>query len=238
MNVFLTGGASGLGREIFLTLARAGHSVYFTYHRAASEAAALENAYPGSRGFHCDFHSQESVDHLLAELAQLELGALVNNALPSLDMLQFQKTDVQHLADSFALNVVPVLRLTQACLAKFRKQRSGKVITVLTSYLINRPPVGFSEYIANKAYLHAMSKSWAVENSKFGIAVNCISPSTMRTGLTSETDERLLESLAIANPFGKLVEPAEVAKLVEFLLTAPLQLNSSNLILNGGLDVI
>jgi len=174
----------------------------------------------------------------LAELAQLEFGALVNNALPSIDMLQFQKTDVQHLADSFALNVVPVLRLTQACLAKFRKQRSGKVITVLTSYLINRPPVGFSEYIANKAYLHAMSKSWAVENSKFGIAVNCISPSTMRTGLTSETDERLLESLAIANPFGKLVEPAEVAKLVEFLLTAPLQLNSSNLILNGGLDVI
>lgn len=238
MKILVTGGASGLGREIFESLAQSGHTVYFTYHRSVAAANELMQTYPGSCAFQCDFGSIASVEDLLTRIADLQIDALVNNALPSIEMLQFQKTDVQKLVDSFSRNVIPVLRLTQACLAKFRKQRSGKVITILTSYLINRPPVGFAEYIANKAYLLAMSKSWAVENTKFGIAVNCISPSTMRTGLTSETDARLLESLASSNPFGKLVEPAEVAKLVEFLLTAPLQLNSSNLILNGGLDVI
>jgi len=238
MNVLLTGGASGLGLEIFLNLVNAGHTVYFTYCKSSTEALRLTNTYKDCNAIHCDFKSPESIASLLKSLESIPLDALVNNALPSLNALQFQKTEMADLVSSFTNNVIPVLNLTQACLTKFRKQRSGKVITILTSYLVNRPPVGYSEYISNKAYILAMSKSWAVENAKFGISVNCVSPSTMRTGLTSETDDRLMESLAASNPFGRLVEPKETARIIEFLLSAPLQLNSTNLILNGGSDVI
>ncbi|QFY41383.1 SDR family oxidoreductase [Candidatus Methylospira mobilis] len=238
MNILITGGASGLGSQILLKLAKSGHTVYFTYNKSANEAGVLEKENPGCRGFQCDFHDAASIDGLLSALNGLTLDVLINNALPSLKAVQFQRTNVDDLVSSFALNVIPILHITQACLSIFRKQRSGRIITILTSYLINRPPVGYSEYVANKAYLHAMSKAWAVENAKFGIAVNCISPSIMRTGLTSDTDDRVLDSLAASNPFGRLVEPSEVAELVEFLVKAPLQLNSSNFILNGGADVI
>jgi NAD(P)-dependent dehydrogenase (short-subunit alcohol dehydrogenase family) len=38
LNIFLTGGASGLGLEIFQRLSRAGHDVAFTYNGSAEQA--------------------------------------------------------------------------------------------------------------------------------------------------------------------------------------------------------
>jgi NAD(P)-dependent dehydrogenase (short-subunit alcohol dehydrogenase family) len=83
-----------------------------------------------------------------------------------------------------------------------------------------------------------MSKTWAIENSKFGIIVNCISPSIMNTPLNKSVDERLLENLAINNPFGQLLAPSEVADIVNFLVSSPRQLNGCNLLINGGENVI
>jgi NAD(P)-dependent dehydrogenase (short-subunit alcohol dehydrogenase family) len=120
----------------------------------------------------------------------------------------------------------------------FRKKRYGKIITVLTSYLVNRPPTGLSEYVANKAYLESLSKSWAVEGASYGITANCISPSMMRTQLTSDLDERVIEEISIRHPFGKIVTPEEVADAVSFMVSSTQQINGVNLLINGGEDVI
>ena len=151
---------------------------------------------------------------------------------------QFQKTAIQDFGDSFTSTVLPVLEVTQACLTQFRKKRSGRVINILTSYLLNRPPLGLSSYTANKAYLLAISKALLVENTKFGITINNISPSMMLTNLVNDIDERVLEMAAESNLTGRLIRVDEVAQSVEFLLKSTPHINGVNLVLNGGENVL
>lgn len=234
MNILLTGGASGLGLEIFRSLSRAGHHVFFTYNHSIDQAEKNIIEYPNSKKIHCNFESSSSVDNLVIQIGSLNIDVLINNALPALKAIQFQKTKIDMLSESFNRVVIPVLKISQACIENFRKKRSGRILSILSSYLVNKQPIGYSEYIANKAYLRSMSRSWVIENSKFGIVVNCISPSIMRTPLNEEVDERMLENLENANPFGQLLTISEVGEIVEFLIRSPTQLNGCNLVIDGG----
>ena len=238
MKILLTGGASGLGLDLFEKLSSAGHSVIFTYNGSLEQADKNLINSPNSRKFHCNFKDSQSVEKFVSQIVEFDIDVLINNALPMINGTQFQKTQINSLSDSFNWNVIPVLKITQACIAHFRKKKSGRIITILTSYLVNKPPIGYSEYVANKAYLHSMSKTWANENAKFGIVSNCILPSIMRTPLNKSVDERLLENMENANPLGRLLTTSEVSEIVEFLVASPLHLNGCNLLINGGENVI
>ena len=94
MNIFLTGGASGLGLEIFLRLSRAGHHVAFTYNGSTEQAEKNLIDFPKSKKIHCDFNSPKSVEDLIEMLGVLEVDVLIHNALPLMNAIQFQKTRI------------------------------------------------------------------------------------------------------------------------------------------------
>ena len=239
MRVLVTGGASGLGYAITKQLLGSGDFVYFTYLRAKEKAAELQSQFPSQCfGLECDFQSGQSIGSLTEAISEWDLEALVNNALPPMQIQQFQKTAIKDFGESFNSSVLPVLEITQACITQFRKKRAGKVINILTSYLLNRPPLGLSSYTANKAYLLAISKALLVENAKFGITINNISPSMMLTNLVNDIDERILEMAAESNLMGRLIRVDEVAQSVEFLLKSSPHINGMNLVLNGGENVL
>ena len=120
----------------------------------------------------------------------------------------------------------------------FRKKKFGKIITILTSAIINKPPLGYSEYAAVKAYIGSLSKSWASENADFNITSNCISPSFMQTNLTKDTDERTIEAIIQLTPLKKLLTTEEVAEAVSYFVSCSQHINGTNLLMNSGSDII
>jgi NAD(P)-dependent dehydrogenase (short-subunit alcohol dehydrogenase family) len=175
------------------------------------------------------------VTELTERTTVMRLDGLVNNAMTGFSKKHFHKISSEELAASFQKNVLPVVRLTQAAIEGFKKKRSGKIVTILTSALVGKPPIGWSEYVANKAYLLAMSKCWATEYSKFNVTANCVSPSFMLTDLNADTDERMVEELIKNSPQQRLLEPEEVAQAVHFLLHGSQQMNGVNLVINQGM---
>jgi 3-oxoacyl-[acyl-carrier protein] reductase len=239
MNVLITGGASGLGEAMTRKLARNKEDrIFFTYKGSVSRATSLQTEFSNAKAIQCDFGSEASINALLQQIEQMDPDVLINNAFTGLQTNYFHKTEASYFSENFNRNVMPVIRISQAAIHHFRKKKSGKIITVLTSYLINKPPVGLSEYVAAKNYLLSLSKSWAVENAKFNITSNCISPSFMKTELTRDTDERVIEAMVNAHPLKRLLEPAEVADAIEYMLRASAQLNGTNLIINSAEDIL
>jgi 3-oxoacyl-[acyl-carrier protein] reductase len=235
----VTGGASGLGAAITRKLARiAGNRIYFTFCRSEESARKLEGEFTNATALFCDFSKSESLDSLIAQLPGLGLDGIVNNALPSLERQHFHKTKSESFSQSFEVNVLPTLRITQAAIKEFRKKKAGRIVTVLTSYLLNRPPVGLSVYVANKAYLESASKSWATENTDYNITSNAVSPSLMLTGLTSNIDERILEELLKEEPSGRFLTVDEVSEAIAFLLSCSPGINGVNLPINSGRNVV
>jgi 3-oxoacyl-[acyl-carrier protein] reductase len=237
--ILITGGASGLGKAITCYLAENKHNtIYFTFNNSFESAKEIEAKYTNTTSIKVDFENEFELSNFLEYMDEIKPEILINNALVGYRKNHFHKINKDEFLTSFSSNIIPVLSITQKFISIRRKFKSGKIITILTSYLINKPPIGLSEYVANKAYLHSMTKSWAIENFNFNITSNSISPSFMETELTSDTDHRVLESMINQHPNKKLLTIEEVASIVDFILHATTQINGQNFIVNAGNDLI
>jgi 3-oxoacyl-[acyl-carrier protein] reductase len=240
MNILITGGASGLGEAITKRLAgNVANAVWFTYYKSVANAEALAQAFPNAKGIQCDYGSSSDVARLLKKIEELEVEVLVNNAIATpIAKKHFHKMEIEAFRDGFMRNIIPIIEITQKAIVGFREKKNGKIITVLSATLVGKPPIGYSEYTATKAYMHSLAKSWANENAAFGITSNCVSPSYMATHLTSDTDERIVEDMVNRHPLKRLLAPAEVAMAVEFLADASPQINGVNLVINAGTEML
>ncbi len=239
MNILVTGGSEGLGREIVGRLARdGGNRIYFTYPFGPDAARAIEASHPDVTSVKCDFTCGEDLDSLVRAMGDMNLDALVNNAMVGYTRDHFHKMGPDVFTGSFARNVLPVLVITQEALRIFRKKKFGKIVNILSGALINKPPIGLSEYVANKAYLESMSKSWATENARFNITSNSISPAFMNTGFLKDVDERIIDEMESGHPLKKLLSPGEIAEVVAFLMSATQHINGVNIPVNAASDFV
>ena len=238
MNILVTGGASGLGESITTVLAaKPEHTVWFTYCKSKEKAEQLEAAFSNCKGIYLDFTSEESLAAFVNQMKELNPEALVNNATTGIIKNHFHKIPVDDFRVSFIHNVLPTIQITQEAIRIFRKKKAGKIVTILSAYLVGKPPLGLAEYASNKAYLLEMSKCWATENASFAITANCISPSMMQTSFTSDVDERIVESMVAAHPLKRLLTTNETANAVKFLVEGSEFINGVNLVLNAASDI-
>ena len=235
MNIVITGGASGLGKAITEKLVQtASNNILISYSNSASLAEALASKYSNLSIAQCNFKDKNSIAEFCQKVKDFNIDVLINNAFCGITTKHFHKMAEGVFSRSFQESIVPTLEITQAMLALCRKKRNGKIITILTSYLKDLPPIGLSEYVANKAYLYSMHKSWVRENTKFNIKSYCLSPSFMQTPLNADVDERILDGMKSANPLGKILTVEEVAESVDFLCKGSDHLNGVNLYMNSG----
>lgn len=238
MNILVTGGGSGLGKAITLKLAsNPNDCIYFTYFKSKSASDALEKKYSNVKGIYVDFDDDESLENLLNKIEEIKLDVLINNALPINNTSHFHKISTTDFLSSFQSNILPVIKISQKAILVFRKAKFGKIITILSSAIINKPPIGWSEYVAEKNYLLSISKSIATENANFNITSNCVSPSFMQTNLNSKIDERVVEDMIAKHPLKNILTTEETAETVAFLVSASQQLNGTNIIINSGSNI-
>lgn len=239
MNILVTGGSSGLGKSIVSLLSdQSENNLFFTYNRNETQAQSLVYDKKNVVAIKCDFMNEDEIVHLGEIIRESDLDVLINNVyVGPAEGKHFHKTEPDYFLKSFENNLVPTIKITQNALSVFRAKKYGKIINILTAYLINLPPIGFSVYTANKAYLYQLSKSWNSEYAKYNITSNCISPELMLTNLSTDIDERILEQIVSAHPLKKLLTTDEVAESVNYLVKSSQQINGTNLVINAAKNV-
>lgn len=234
MNIIITGGSSGLGKALVeACAASAEHQVLFTYCRHEDEAQALAGKYANIRAVQVDFTDEASVGLFVQRLADEQVDVLINNAYAGTAQgVHFHKTAPDDFSKAFHDNVMPVIRITQACAQGMRKRKFGKIINIITSYVMDVPPTGFSVYTATKAYIRQLSKSWSKELGRFNITSNCILPDYMQTDF-GKVEDFQLEQMKEAHPLKTLLQPEEVAGIIVSLLGASQQFNGVEIPINA-----
>jgi NAD(P)-dependent dehydrogenase (short-subunit alcohol dehydrogenase family) len=225
MNVLITGGSSGLGRSIVEKLcSEKTNHIYFTYNNSIQNMENICSQYPNTTPIKCDFTNDLELNIFTENFKKIDINVLINNfySWPKNSLMpgsfltkNFHKIDHNSFIDEFKNNIIPTVLITQEAIKYFRKNKNGKIITVLSS-IIETPTIGSSLYVSNKNYLSALSKVWAVENKRFNISSNTISPSFMLTPQTLKMDEKLME--LYKNSTDKLMTVEHVSdKILSFL---------------------
>ena len=238
MNILITGGASGLGEAITRILAKdKKNTVYFTYNSSYVNALKIQEDLKNTVSIKCNFKDSNELILLTNRIKPLDLDILINNAYSGdVSPTHFHKMLPAKFLTDFSENIIPTIKITQEAIKHFRKKKQGKIITILTAYLANTPPMGLSSYVSNKAYLEKLTKVWASENIKFNISSNSISPSFMLTGLTKDVDERIIDQMILDHPRQKLLTVNEVADTVNFLVNSSSQINGVDILINAGIN--
>lgn len=236
--VLLTGGTSGVGRATLEILCESEeYFVDFTFANASGTKDSLELKYSNCRGYFCDFREQNSVDTLLELIENHTYDVLINNAYTgNLLETNFHKVDKSVFAEDFNNNVMPVIMITQAVLVGMRKQKSGRIVNVLSSAMSN-PPLGSSSYASVKAYLGMLNKSWAKEYARFNISSNSILPSMMKTSMLSKIDDRIVEQAIQSTPNKELLSPSETAQIIFGLVNNSQKMTGQEILIDSGFSL-
>jgi NAD(P)-dependent dehydrogenase (short-subunit alcohol dehydrogenase family) len=238
----ISGGGSGIGRELAVAFARAGADVAVLGRRLEPlrETCALIEAL-GRRACaaQCDVKElaqcEAAVEACVRALGRLDV--LVNNA--GANFLSPAAAISQH---GWATIVGVVLggsfHLSKAAFPHLWASGRGRIVNVSATNAEGSSPL-MAPSGAAKAGVHSLSQTLAVEWAPFGITVNCVSPGPVDTqGANSRlwADRAVYERVAATAPLGKrMATPADVVGPVLFLASdAAAFVTGANLIVDGG----
>ncbi len=237
MNILITGGTSGLGKATVELLAKDGHQVYFSYlatEEFTMAAKELMGQYDNVKGEPLNFCEADSVDSFCEKMKDWSIDVLVNcTYVGRPQTTYFHKIEPEEFLKAFQFNIIPTVKITRAALEGMKKRKFGKIINIITESVIGLPPMGYTLYAANKAYLMELSNVWNKEYTRYNITSNCILPAYMQTKF-AEVDERILEQMEHDHPLKKLLTVEEVAQVVKFFVDASQQVNGVKLPVNAG----
>jgi len=236
--MLVTGGSRGLGACLVKRLAAgAGNAVCFTYLNSTQQADGLVSGAENITAVKCDQKSEDQVKACHRTILEKygRLDVLINNACPAFhpgDILTAEWSSFQELLDTNLKGSFLHLR----CAAEVMKnQGGGRIINVLSSYVLGCPPEKLSFYITAKYALLGLTRAAAAELVKYGITVNAVSPGLMETELSGFLPRKYLEVYRAKHPMKRTTQPADVADAVEFLISDGAKfLNGINIPVNGG----
>ena len=236
----VTGAARGLGRAIAVALAHAGADVALGLRDVGADAgAAAEIRKLGRRALPLQMdvsYMQQifrGVDDTVKEFGRIDI--LVNNAgiAPENPAEQVREADFDATLN---VNLKGTFFASQAAGRVMIHQKKGTIINMSSQAGFAALPTE-SVYCMTKAAIAHLTKCLAVEWGKFGITVNAVAPTFIRTPGTEEylSDPRHLndtvERIAALHRIG---EPMEVAGAVVFLASPAASLITGQTILIDG----
>ena len=192
MKILITGGSSGLGKNIIESISSS-HEIHFTYNNSIKSANEITDKFRNSYSHKCDFTNKIELKNFLDKIKDIDFDVLINNYYSGTFLgKHFSRTDPTEFMDVYKNNIIPVIEITNVLLTTFKKKKKGLIISISSESILN-PPIGSGLYSIVKSVIEQLSKIWNSENNKFGIISKIISPSFMRTNLTSDIDERIIE---------------------------------------------
>ncbi|MCS6934943.1 MAG: SDR family oxidoreductase [Chitinophagales bacterium] len=215
----VTGGGSGIGFAIAKQMLTQGAKVIIASRKQErlSAAAAKLSAYGEVRYHVCDTREPEQVERLMQSISETEknLHILVNNAggqFPS----PAEDISIKGWNVVINNNLNGTFYVTQTAAKHFFiPQRGGKVINIIANIYRGFP--GMAHTGAARAGVDNLTKSLAVEWSKYHIQVNAIAPGIIRSTGLEQYPPELLRGIEETIPAKRLGTPDEVAYLALFL---------------------
>lgn len=223
MAVYLITGASGdVGAALIDRVLGPGDTVIAQGAGDVDRLAPLCEKHPGSiHTFDVDLTDEAALQAFIHQVGAQYPAPTHLVHLPALRVIntRFKNFDEARFERDLSVQVRSAVQLCKAFLPAMAKARQGRVLFMLTSYLLGAPPKNTAAYIVAKSALQGLAKSLAADYAPYGVTVNCVAPSMMETKFLADTSSLIVEAAAAANPMGRNARVEDVVPAMAFLLS-------------------
>lgn len=232
--VFVTGGASGIGRAVVAAFRKADCRVAFCdIDSKAGNKTAQET---GARFYPVDVTDSDALEHCMDDIIGCwgDIDVVVNNVGIG-DFAPITMTTVEAFDRVLATNLRPVF-ITARRLAIHRQSLAepseyGRIINICsTRYCMSE--AGTEAYSASKGGVFALTHALMASLAPMRITVNAVSPGWIETGdydgLSAEEHSQ--------HPSGRVGKPEDIARMCLFLAMPENDfINGENIVIDGGM---
>ncbi len=220
----VTGGDSGIGHAVSVTLAAAGAAVTINYHRnqAAAERTLDQIQQAGGKAqiVQGDVSKVADLQTLIDKTVQAygRLDVLVNNA--GMETRTSLLDTTEHQFDLvIGVDLKSAFFGTQCAAKQMIKQGGGGRIINVSSVHEDWPMPGNIAYGCAKGGVRMLTRTAGVELAHHGITVVGVGPGAVNTPIDAATLANPQEKakLDAAIPIGRVADPSEIAKLITWL---------------------
>ncbi|AXJ00013.1 3-oxoacyl-[acyl-carrier-protein] reductase [Cyclonatronum proteinivorum] len=218
--VLITGGAAGIGKATTELFAAEGASVHiWDLNEAAGTALVTALTEAGQKAAFRKLNVAEyedvksGIEAIIA--ADGKLDVLINNAGITMDktLVKMDPATWQKVID---VNLTGVFNCTQIA-APYMIEKGTGVILNASSVVGLYGNFGQTNYVATKAGVIGMTKTWSRELGRKGIRVNAVAPGFIATEMVQQMPEKVIEMMVSKVPLGRMGKPEDIAHTYAFL---------------------
>lgn len=244
----ITGGGSGIGRASAVRFAKEGAQIAIAgrnMSRLEETAEVIRSS--GGECICCetDVRCEEQVQRLVQRTLDVygKIDILFNNAGVGYSapyvMDSTVKTPSEDWDEILAINLRSVFYMCKTVLPHMIERKSGVILNC--SSINGVIGCGADAYSASKGGINALSRALAVDNAKYNIRVNVVSPGATDTPMIQSAYDEIdgfYDYWSKAAPLGRMAMPEDVADAALFLVSDEASfITGQNLMVDGGLSI-
>lgn len=227
--VLVTGAMAGIGRATATRFAEEGACVAaWDVNDNGCDVLIDEIKKAGGQGRFrkVNVTDRKSVEDGVAEIVSGwgRLDVLINNAgitrdaqlIKWKDGAQAGGMDEAAFDAVIAVNLKGVFNCTRSVVPQMIKQGGGVILNA-SSVVGLYGNFGQTNYVATKAGVIGMTRTWARELGRYQIRVNAVAPGFIATEMVRAMPEKVIDNMKSHTPLGRLGEPDDIAETYVWL---------------------
>ena len=220
--IIVTGGSRGIGASIVKELANKDYNIVLNYNNSEKQAKQIQKELLEKNIkieiFKADVSKRENVKDLVKFALEKfkTIDVLINNA--GIDQVKmFMDITDEDWNKMIQTNLNSVFYCTQEVLPTMIHNKEGNIINISSIWGITGASCEV-HYSVAKAGIDGMTKALAKELGLSNIRVNSIAPGAILTDMNKGYTNEEIEDMKSQIPLGKLGNPIEIAKCVNWLI--------------------
>jgi 3-oxoacyl-[acyl-carrier protein] reductase len=160
---------------------------------------------------------------------------IIHLAATRVENIRFKDVTWSDFEKDMSVSLKSSVLILNRFLPKLVKEKRGKVVLMLSSYVLGIPPKALSHYTTIKYAMLGLAKSLASEYSDKNIQINSISPSMVETKFLDNINEKFVELSAYNHPLKRNAKVEDIIPIIKMLISKESDyMNGVNIPITGG----
>ncbi len=226
----VTGGTSGIGKAIALSLAAHGAHVAVGSRSARTSSCQSEIESQGVQALVMTLDVSSTDSAIAFHQATLQTFGKVD-ILVNAAGIAYEHTLCDHPDEQWYkvidVNLHGIYRMTKLCLPGMIHHKWGRIINIASTYASVGIPL-HAAYCTSKSAILGLTRCIGLEGAPHGVTCNSISPGWVETKMAQEVAQRIaetegrtmeeyLQEIKQTYPQNRLIQPEEIGELATFL---------------------